>query len=305
MENAEGLDDERDFGTIIPNEIIPDINERLWSVPNADEPPPPVFNVIQYMFCVTGCINRFGGVSPWFRGHSDASWTLVPGAFRSGRSFHSEKNMARRFMNDAPGRYSRCPELEDYPGWLMLMQHYRLPTRLLDWSTSPLVALFFAVSSEAGKDGAVWVMNPFMLNASQHRLGISNIRNHDMQHFISQAFGHIPPEDKGQHLATNAAMVDHRMMLQGAAFTIHDGPTPLDRRKHAEKFLIQFRVPKEAKNSIRQFLEMLGVSAATLFPDLDHLAESISRMNFPVHTQEELRRTGQLPPEEETDRDGT
>ena len=50
--------------------------------------------------------------------------------------------------------------------WLTLMQHYGLPTRLLDWSESPLVALYFALSSDedAKADAAVWVLNPMKLN---------------------------------------------------------------------------------------------------------------------------------------------
>jgi len=50
--------------------------------------------------------------------------------------------------------------------WIFLMQHYRAPTRLLDWSESPLVALYFALVDklQEDSDGALWCMDPIALN---------------------------------------------------------------------------------------------------------------------------------------------
>src|SRR5437773_608578 len=68
---------------------------------------------------------------------------LVPRVLRSDR--FNERFLAHTFRLRAGSRYSSCPPLDEYPRWLFLMQHYGLPTRLLDWTASPLVALFFAV----------------------------------------------------------------------------------------------------------------------------------------------------------------
>src|SRR5687767_3969320 len=81
----------------------------------------------------------------WYRGHADASWQLVPSVFRRRDSSDAEPVLIEHFVRAAPIRYAHCPAKNDRAAWLQLMQHYRLPTRLLDWTQSPLVALFFAV----------------------------------------------------------------------------------------------------------------------------------------------------------------
>jgi len=58
--------------------------------------------------------------------------------------------------------------MNDFPSWLTLMQHYGFPTRLLDWSRSPLYALYFATSEYNEKienvDACIWLLNPGLLN---------------------------------------------------------------------------------------------------------------------------------------------
>lgn len=101
----------------------------------------------------------------WYRGQSDYSWELVPSVQRADNmGKHYEQYITTNFMIQAMRLNPQMPQQYDRSSWLTLMQHYGLPTRLLDWSESPLVALYFALSSQEDKDAAVWALNPMKLN---------------------------------------------------------------------------------------------------------------------------------------------
>jgi hypothetical protein len=80
---------------------------------------------------------------------------------------YNERALIGHFQVRAPTRaHTRMPEPDDYFGWLFLAQHYGLPTRLLDWTENPLVALYFAVENPEEKtDGCIWALWPARLNA--------------------------------------------------------------------------------------------------------------------------------------------
>lgn len=110
----------------------------------------------------------------WFRGQTDHTWPLEPHAFRlrdNPTGFEDvEAALFHKFR-------MRQPELRDICrcqlDWLCLMQHYDLPTRLLDFTENVLVALYFAVCESAAEDtadGALFALSAYKLNeeVTQH-----------------------------------------------------------------------------------------------------------------------------------------
>jgi len=115
--------------------------------------------------------------SDWaFRGHRNQQWPLLSALSRYLRNFRvdpgvwaaQEQRILRIFKRKAHHFLSAGPLPDDDFEWLALMQHYGLPTRLLDWTESVLVAAYFAVCDEnhADKNGKIWILNPGKLRAS-------------------------------------------------------------------------------------------------------------------------------------------
>jgi hypothetical protein len=109
------------------------------------------------------------GIPVW-RGHANIDWLLQPEVFRTradGRRY-SEVSLIRSFMAMAESRGAKCPPSNDFASWLILARHYGLPTRLLDWSANPFVALYFAAQNDT-HDGCLWAIYPFYMNLQMLR----------------------------------------------------------------------------------------------------------------------------------------
>ena len=82
----------------------------------------------------------------WFRGQSDKDWRLVPSLGRMKKGLIAEMAIVKRFKQNA-GPFLTSFRPQSPWDWLMLMQHHRATTRLLDWTESPLVGLYFAITA--------------------------------------------------------------------------------------------------------------------------------------------------------------
>jgi hypothetical protein len=156
------------------------------------------------------------------------------------------------------------------------MQHYRLPTRLLDWSESLLIATYFAVNAEFTKPGAIWALSPLDLNEEQFAVrGIFEPDGDTVRPLIVHAFIKSAPKIC-KVAATSVKEIDPRMMVQLSAFTIHGDCEPLDTRPNNEKYLLKFEIPAGSKKRLLQLLYDLGVRESSIFPDLEHLAHDMT-----------------------------
>lgn len=220
----------------------------------------------------------------WFRGQSDLAWKLVPGLGRHGRDMVEAENLLiKRFKQNAIPHLSSKPNTEWE--WLFLMQHHRLKTRLLDWTESPLVGLFFAVTdtSSKGKDAALWCIDPVALNHHSnipvdHSLEIPAFDHDDvLNNYLPTTLG----KEKISRLKPIAAIAPRnspRIAAQLGTFTIsHRDFIPIedvDDKKHVWRIII----PSHAKPKILKELEHLRHTRLTVFPELDNVAHEAQRM---------------------------
>jgi hypothetical protein len=175
-----------------------------------------------------------------------------------------ERDMLTRFQRESVPFLRGAQPRNDWE-WLSVAQHQGLPTRLLDWSANALAALWFAVASDPPKGaagGIIWVLEV----EPDHELALSAQESiFDMQRtFVFQPF-HI----------------DQRIAAQSGWFSVHrysEGRgkfVPLNRHSDFRHYLASYHVPKRTFDRLRKELRILGVTQATLFPDLPGLCAEI------------------------------
>jgi len=232
---------------------------------------------------VFSAASNFGEESDiWRRGHSVAGWDLAPKVYRLGRE-NDEHNFALTFLNSARSRNIRCPDSDDWPSWLFLMQHYGLPTRLLDWSKSALVGLYFSVCEPQFDDesGEVWALRPARLNKQQ--VGSESLfspQSEYVKELCNEAFVPLQLKKAKATIGVPTDQFDVRHLVQESTFTIHATNIPINTLAGSDEYLLRFEVPSASKKSLRLILNRLGINSAYLFPDLDNLAKHVSSMTF-------------------------
>lgn len=194
-----------------------------------------------------------------FRGLGLCDYKLVPKVGRLPHTSRSREKFERSifdiFKRRATGRLKRTPE-NDWE-WLALAQHHGLPTRLLDWSFNPFVALYFAVEKHECKDGAVYALR------AEKKVPHSMVAQDD-------------PFKIGRPMKYLPSTVTERIRAQDGLFTIHsDVEIPLDKNLREGWALGKILIPWKVKKVIRYGLFRQGIDRASLFPDLDGLAEHL------------------------------
>ncbi|MBK8890567.1 MAG: FRG domain-containing protein [Dechloromonas sp.] len=229
---------------------------------------------------------RLGG-QVWFRGHAKKDWQLVPSAHR--RHPVLESQFAHHFRLRAPSLATNCPGHKDYVGWLPLMQHYGLPTRLLDWTESLMVAAFFAVPSKSNtSSAALWLLAPGTLNKQSIGHVIPFLVDARVTPLVTSAFsGRINPEEQNS-VAVLAPRTDRRMAAQLGNYTIHGGREPLEAHPASSQFLARVLIPVTAHDKIRADLSVSGIRLSSIFPDLSNLAMEITEIRAFGHTDDDL-----------------
>jgi hypothetical protein len=216
----------------------------------------------------------------WFRGHADHTWKLLPSLARAPNRVAGEQALIKRFKQNAYSMLTQIPE-EDWH-WLFLMQHHGAPTRLLDWTENPLVALYFVVAdpdpAKAGTDGYVWCLDPVGLNKAAF---IQPTASGELPFFgVDEDLKKYRTEDVDRSgapskppVAALAPRFFRRLTAQSGVFTVTHRDQIAIEEAHAGAYVGQILIPHGAKKALLKDLAVLGITRLTLFPELDAVAE--------------------------------
>jgi hypothetical protein len=222
----------------------------------------------------------------WYRGQQRRHWRLVPNIVRQGCfDRETEDEIREEFAVRAPGVSGSEPMPTNSWDLYFLMQHYGAPTRLLDWTESPLIALYFAVRDNPGHyDSAVWVLDPYELNEqvigkkeviSPSATGANPKDTKRVAAWLPERWSKAKlPEDPVAIFPTHIA---RRISSQKSCFTIHgaeeDGLARFAPDPRA--CLVKTVIPAPSILDIRRVLRRCGIDDTTIFPDLEGLGRAL------------------------------
>jgi hypothetical protein len=165
--------------------------------------------------------------------------------------------------------------------WLLLMQHYGVPTRLLDWTENALAALYFAVISQRTKkpsrsDGCVWCLDPLALNREAALPPLSkDIPCLDVDSILDEygpkAVATAPTPRNP--VAVLAMRQFPRLVAQSGVFTVIHRDSVAIESIAAGRHVGRILIPAEAKRELAEELAANGVTRLALFPELESVAD--------------------------------
>jgi len=194
-----------------------------------------------------------------------------------------ERRILERFQGCYQGRDDYCAQLKktDLLSWWETMQHYSVPTRLLDWTKSPYAALYFTVSASVDKNGALFIMD------AGHLQWIQATRARDPEGAPNlAAFQELDKSVNGDPYEKSMGVISSpipnaRMLAQHSSFTIstellesHDVTGDeivfgrcINRDETNPSLFDKFVVPKELKGEFTERLSREKITQEAIFPD--------------------------------------
>jgi hypothetical protein len=236
-----------------------------------------------------------------YHGASDACRRLLTSLDRLGgvNPPHTKRDLEAHILRNFI-RYSR-PHLPTAPvnEWEVLVaaQHHGVPTRLLDWTYSPLVAAHFATTDvHVGRDRAVWRLDWQQVHSAFKLPRLALLIEDLARTFGTEGHPFTPwmlfdasnATDAGRRAESRhfACMIeppslDARIIAQAAVFTLcTDTSRSFDAFLEAHGLasaLTKFVIPESDASRFRDQLDLVGIDERRVFPDLDGVAEGLRR----------------------------
>jgi hypothetical protein len=235
----------------------------------------------------------------WYRGVNRHFDEQVPGVYRPGftrrskqsygegleaKRLNLERDMISQFRTASAAFIKSASMIEIY----FVAQHFGMPTRLLDWSTNPLAALFFACDGEPLQDGYVYAMdarevipeNAFKNEAARAKgdkkgrlaRSVMTMRHEYVIAAVGLSFWKIPePPLSSYVLPVRPDHVPGRIGQQSSCFTFHmNNASEMNNRT-----LASIRIANDEKESILGELRQLNINQFTTYYDLDRLSREV------------------------------
>jgi hypothetical protein len=235
-----------------------------------------------------------------FRGQEDNAWSLKPSLHRAvtnddpaallpatDQLLATERSLQEQFRKFAPN-YLPAATLNSTHAdfdWWTLMRHYGVPTRLLDWTKSFYVALYFACCRLPLRDGAIYVVHPYtMAKAMQAAHGaVAEMQGAELNEQLLRP--DAPPVVSFHGRRT--ALLDRMIVQQGVFMCCHNISGDIEKalttemRKLADPKITTLHkvlVPAEQKSLYMRKLRAMNVTGSTLFPGLDGIGRHLDEL---------------------------
>lgn len=253
--------------------------------------------------------NRF-----YYRGHSNSNYLLLPSIMRKKNLLEHERDMYNEIIIECPDEFIKCSTHLDY---LVHMQHYGLPTRLLDITRNPLVALYFACEQNPKNSGEIiiftveehkikypgsdtvsilsslpqftqevkidfstWASDPLINQLDFNKKAIRLL--HEVRLEKPEFRDEIFKENIIDCFFVLSEKSNNRIIKQDGAFIIcglfDEKQNPINKYRYKEKKKTQiYIVRSKSKENILKQLNRYSINKASLFPEISDVAEFIKQ----------------------------
>ncbi|MGR9237105.1 FRG domain-containing protein (plasmid) [Rhizobium leguminosarum] len=209
----------------------------------------------------------------WYRGVTSGNHTLRPTLVRFANGVTKERELFERFNQIARGSEFGLVEADEWD-ILFQMQHFGVPTRLLDWSEVFGIAVFFAtLASREPNDSHIYVLNPRRLNEKAGKETL--LDDFDRKDFrYRSVFWEGKPFKPTVPIALDPVHSNSRLAAQTGRFTVH-GVDLRALEEIAPDCVQRVKLPKEAFPAAYEFLRLAGINELRVFPDVGGAAPFI------------------------------